>query len=185
MQECQAVLKGASINLARTEIKAPVSGSIGISSYTVGALVTANQENPLAVIRGLDVVYVDMTQSATHVREFKRMLDEDEMESGSTAVSLKIDGEWYKHEGKLQLREIAVNESTGMVTLRAEFPNPERMLMPEMFVRAVLEEAVDTKGILVPQQSILWDVKGNASAMVLEGDIARKRHVNVEEAGSM
>lgn len=184
MTESNAVLETASINLSRAEIRSPISGYIGISAYTPGALVTANQTAALASVRAVETVYVDMTQSAQQLQNLKHKLAEKTLQSGNAEVVLSLeDGSIYQHKGKLQLKEVAVNESTGAVTLRAEFPNPDGRLMPGMYVKAAAAEAVDTNGILVQQQGILWDAKGTAFAMLIDDEnTVEKRDLKVGAA---
>jgi membrane fusion protein (multidrug efflux system) len=167
----QAALETARINLGYTKVRAPISGRIGKSGVTPGALVTANQDTALATIRALDPMYVDLTQSSAQLLRLRKMLGTDGMQAGSTSVRLKLeDGSDYTVMGKLQFHEVSVDESTGSVTLRAEFPNPNGVLLPGMYVRAVLDEAVNTAAILVPQQGVARDPKGNASVMVVGKD---------------
>lgn len=169
--QAQAALASAQINLGYTKVRAPISGRIGKSSVTPGALVTANQETALATIRALDPIYVDMTQSSTDLLKLRRMVSAGSLQSGSTKVYLKLeDGSKYAHSGSMKFQEVAVDESTGSVTLRAEFPNPDGMLLPGMYVRAVLDEAVNNSAILAPQQGVTRDPKGNATALVLTTD---------------
>jgi membrane fusion protein (multidrug efflux system) len=169
--QAQATLVSAQINLGYTKVRAPISGRIGMSTVTPGALVTANQETALATIRALDPIYVDMTQSSTDLLRLRRMIGAGAIQSGSTKVLLKLeDGSQYSHAGSMKFQEVAVDESTGSVTLRAEFPNPDGMLLPGMYVRAVLDEAVSTAAILAPQQGVTRDPKGNAMALVLTAD---------------
>lgn len=182
VEERRAQLETAKINLERTDIKAPISGHIGISNYTRGALVTANQTTPLAVIRSVDTVYVDMPQSVSQILRMRRMMyNNKNVKNGGTAVQLKLeDGTQYKHQGRLEILEIAVDENTGSVTLRAEFPNPEKLLLPGMHVKAVLKNAVNTNGITVKQQAVAWDLKGDAYVMVIdENNVARRRTVEL------
>jgi membrane fusion protein (multidrug efflux system) len=169
--QMEAALASARINLDYTKVRAPISGRIGKSTVTPGALVTANQETALATIRTLDPIYVDMTQSSAELLKLRRLIGEAGMKSGETTVRLKLeDGSQYSHAGKMKFAEVAVDESTGSVTLRAQFPNPEDVLLPGMYVRAVLDRAVTTSAILAPQQGITRDVKGNATALVLTPD---------------
>ncbi|QIR75511.1 efflux RND transporter periplasmic adaptor subunit [Sulfurospirillum diekertiae] len=167
----KASLQSARINLEYTKIKAPISGRIGTSSDTVGALVTAGQTTALATIRVLDPIYVDLTQSSTQLLKLRALLAQKGVTHGSAALSLKLeDGTVYQHSGTLQFQEIAVDESTGSVTLRATFPNPEGILLPGMYVRAVLDEAVDADAVLVPQQGVQRDPKGNATALIVTAE---------------
>lgn len=169
--QAQAALTSAQINLDYTKVRAPISGRIGKSTVTPGALVTANQETALATIRALDPIYVDMTQSSTDLLRLRRMIGTGAIQSGSTKVSLRLeDGTQYAHAGSMKFQEVSVDESTGSVTLRAQFPNPDGILLPGMYVRAVLDEAVDKSAILAPQQGVTRDPKGNATALVLTAD---------------
>jgi membrane fusion protein (multidrug efflux system) len=164
----QAALEAARINLDYTAIKAPIAGRIGKSSVTAGALVTANQPAPLATIRALDPIYVDLTESNEARLRLRAQLGAGTLQKGSTAVKLKLsDGSTYGPEGTLEFAEVAVDEATGTVTLRAKFPNPDDTLLPGMYVRAVLDEAVAQAAILAPQQGVTRDPKGNATAMVV------------------
>lgn len=164
----KAALQTARINLEYTKIKAPISGRIGTSSVTVGTLVTANQTTALATIRTLDPIYVDLTQSSTQLLKLRTLLEQQGIKQGSTKLSLKLeDGSTYKQSGTLQFQEVAVDESTGSVTLRATFPNPEGILLPGMYVRALIDEAVNATAVLVPQQAVQRDPKGNATAFIV------------------
>jgi membrane fusion protein, multidrug efflux system len=167
----KAALESARINLGYTQIRAPISGRIGKSTVTVGALVTANQDTALATIRALDPIYVDLTQSSTQVLQLRRLLGTEGMQSGSRKVSLKLeDGSEYGEYGTLKFQEVAVDQATGSVTLRAQFPNPRGELLPGMYVRAVLDEAVNSSALLAPQLSISRDARGNPVAMVVGKD---------------
>jgi membrane fusion protein (multidrug efflux system) len=164
----QAALETARINLDYTSIKAPISGRIGKSSVTPGALVTANQTQPLATIRALDPIYVDLTESSEARLKLRSQLGAGTLQAGSTKVKLKLgDGSLYGMDGTLEFAEVAVDEATGSVTLRAKFPNPDDTLLPGMYVRAVLDQAVSTTAILAPQQGVTHDAKGNAAALVV------------------
>jgi membrane fusion protein, multidrug efflux system len=164
----QAALEAARINLAYTSITAPISGRIGKSSVTAGALVTANQPAPLATIRALDPIYVDLTESSEARLRLRAQLGAGTLQQGSTRVKLRLgDGSTYAEVGRLEFAEVAVEEATGSVTLRAIFPNRQETLLPGMYVRAVLDQAVAKTAILAPQQGITHDAKGNATAMVV------------------
>ncbi|HVK89550.1 MAG TPA: efflux RND transporter periplasmic adaptor subunit [Kofleriaceae bacterium] len=164
----QAVLQAARININYTAITAPISGRIGKSAVTVGALVTANQPQPLAVIRSLDPMFVELTESSEERLRLRSALGAGKLKAGSTKVKLKLsDGSIYGHDGTLEFTEVAVDEATGMVTLRAQFPNPDDTLLPGMYVRAVLDQAVAQEAILAPQQGVSHDAKGNPVAMVV------------------
>ena len=178
----KAALQTARINLEYTKIKAPISGRIGTSSVTVGALVTANQTTALATIRTLDPIYVDLTQSSTQLLKLRALLEQQGIKQGSTKLALKLeDGSMYKQNGTLQFQEIAVDESTGSVTLRATFPNPDGVLLPGMYVRTLVDEAVNSAAILVPQQAIQRDPKGNATAFIVTADNKVEKRVVVTE----
>jgi membrane fusion protein (multidrug efflux system) len=179
-----AALEVARINLDYTAIKAPISGRIGKSSVTAGALVTANQPQPLATIRALDPIYVDLTESSEARLKLRAQLGAGTLQQGTTAVKLKLgDGSIYDKDGTLEFAEVAVDEATGTVTLRAKFPNPDDTLLPGMYVRAILDQAVDTTAILAPQQGITRDAKGNATALVVgAGDRVEPRTLVADRA---
>lgn len=167
----KAALQTSRINLEYTKIKAPIGGRIGTSSDTVGALVTAGQTTALATIRVLDPIYVDLTQSSTQLLKLRALLAQQGVTHGSTKLALKLeDGSSYKYSGELQFQEIAVDESTGSVTLRATFPNPDGILLPGMYVRAIIDEAIDADAVLVPQQGVQRDPKGNATALIVTAE---------------
>ncbi|MGP1225871.1 efflux RND transporter periplasmic adaptor subunit [Serratia marcescens] len=164
----QAALETARINLAYTLVRAPIAGRIGISSVTPGALVTASQSDALATIRALDPIYVDLAQSSAQLLKLRRQ--QAALQRGAvTPVAIKLeDGTPYAHAGKLELTEVAVDEATGSVTLRAVFPNPEHELLPGMYVHATVANGVDPKAILAPQQGITRNAKGEATALVVD-----------------
>jgi membrane fusion protein (multidrug efflux system) len=171
VQQQAASLEAARINLNYTRITAPISGRIGTSAYTVGALVVSGQTNALSTVQKLDPVYVDVTQTAVEILALK-----DDMaragggDTPSVAVHLQLgDGRDYPLEGRLQFTDVTVDQTTGSVTLRAIFPNPKGVLLPGMYVRARVIEGVDPQGILAPQQAITRDEKGQATAMVVDG----------------
>jgi membrane fusion protein (multidrug efflux system) len=167
----EAALQAARINLGYTSIRAPITGRIGKSTVTAGALVTAGQPEALATIRSLDPMFVDLTESSEVRLKLRAALGAGTLKAGSTKVKLKLgDGSLYPHDGTLEFTEVAVDEATGMVTLRAQFPNPDDTLLPGMYVRAVLDQAVDQAAMLVPQQGITHDAKGNPTAMVVGKD---------------
>ena len=164
----------AAINLQYSLIKAPISGRIGSSFVTDGALVEAEQEEVLAVIRQLDPLYVDITQSSTELLAMKRQMASGQLVQsaiGGTVIKLVLeDGSGYAHPGSLQFSEVSVDQSTGAVTLRATVPNPDTLLLPGMFVRARLEQGVKKSAILAPQQAITFEYSGSAVAMVVGDD---------------
>ncbi|KUF21828.1 efflux RND transporter periplasmic adaptor subunit [Xanthomonas phaseoli] len=169
----KASLQTARINLDYTRITAPVSGRIGTSSYTPGALVSAGQSEVLATINQLDPIYVDLTQSSAQLLQLRRQLDAGQLKAvdGKAEVTLQLeDGSTYAHTGTLEVVDAAVDTATGTVKLRAVVPNPERVLLPGMYVTAKLSMAVDEQAILVPQQAISRNSKGEALAMVVGSD---------------
>ena len=163
-----AALETARINLRFTSVPAPIGGRIGRSLFTVGALVSASQAEPLAVIQQIDPIYVDMQQSSAELLALRRKLTSGGVAPGSTAVRLKLeDGSDYGYVGTVQFSEAAVNEATGTVTLRARFPNPQGLLLPGMFVQASFEQAVLDRAFLVPQQAVQRDFGGQAFIFVI------------------
>jgi membrane fusion protein (multidrug efflux system) len=177
-----AALETARINLRFTSIPAPISGRIGRSLSTVGALVTANQSEPLAVIQRLDPMYVDIQQSSADLTRLRRALAAGGVAPGSTQVRLKLeDGTDYGYTGTVQFSEVMVNESTGTVTLRARFPNPQNVLLPGMFVQALFTQAVDEGVFTIPQAAVQRDIGGDAFVFVVgKGNKAERRKVVAE-----
>jgi membrane fusion protein (multidrug efflux system) len=171
VQSGEAAVQTASINLGYTQITSPISGRVGISSFTAGALVTAGQAAALTSVQQLDPIYVDLVQSSSDLMKIKRALDSGSLKrAGKDAVKMRLildDKVQYPLEGKFQFSDVSVDTGTGSVTLRAVFPNPKHDLLPGMFVRAVLEEGVNENGLLVPQQGVTHDARGNATALVL------------------
>jgi membrane fusion protein, multidrug efflux system len=164
----QAVLATADINRKFTEVSAPISGRIGRSVVTTGALVSAAQAEPLTTIQRLDPIFVDIQQSSSSLLALRRQLAEGGVTRASTSVTLVLeDGSRYSHEGVLQFAESVVDASTGTVTIRARFPNPDALLLPGMYVRAEFAPVEARAAILVPQQGISRDVKGDATALVV------------------
>jgi len=168
----QAQLEAARIDLERTRVVSPIGGRIGRSSITAGALVTANQADAMAKVQQLDPIYVDLTQSNVELLRLKRALASGSIQSAGEAgnrVSLTLeDGSAYPLQGTLQLAEASVDQSTGTVTLRAVFPNPDRDLLPGMYVRAQIEEGVLAQALLIPQQAVTRNAKGEAQALVVD-----------------
>ncbi|MGN6850184.1 MAG: efflux RND transporter periplasmic adaptor subunit [Sphingomicrobium sp.] len=163
-----AALRTAQINQRFTRVPAPITGRVGLSNVTVGALVTANQTNALTTITRLDPVYVDIQESAADLLALRRALSQGGAVPTSAQVRLKLpDGSDYGMTGKVQFSEVVVDQNTGTVTLRAAFPNPQSILLPGMFVTAQFAQAVDTSAFLVPQQAISRDPQGNASLFVV------------------
>jgi len=165
----KAAVETARINLAYTKISAPISGRIGRSTVTEGALVTANQTTALATIQQLDSMYVDVTQSTADLLKLKQSLANGALKkSNSAKIKLLLeDGSSYPLPGTLKFSEVTVDQSTGSVTLRAIFPNPKQALLPGMFVRAVLEEGINENAILVPQRGVTRTPKGDAMVMTV------------------
>ncbi|HEX7871692.1 MAG TPA: efflux RND transporter periplasmic adaptor subunit [Sphingobium sp.] len=166
-----AALDTARINLRFTTVPAPITGKIGRSLFTVGALVSANQVDPLTIIQRLDPIFVDMQQSSSELLTLRRSLATGGMRKGSTAVKLQLeDGSTYPLAGTVQFSEVAVNASTGTVTLRASFPNPNGDLLPGMFVQAHFEQSIDPSAFLVPQQALQRDLGGEAFVWLVGPD---------------
>ncbi len=165
----QAAVESSSINVAYAHIASPISGRIGKSTVTQGALVTANQEAALATVTQLDPIYVDVNQSSSEWLQFQREVGTGFVRSGQGAAAkiLLEDGSAYGHEGKLQFADVTVEQSTGNFLLRVLVPNPDQLLMPGMYVRAVISEGVVPHGLLVPQQGITHDAQGQATALVV------------------
>jgi membrane fusion protein (multidrug efflux system) len=175
-----ANVQTARINLDYTRITAPISGRIGASSVTIGALVTADQTAALATISTLNPIYVDIDQSSSELLALERQVQSGMVDRGgpvSAPVTLKLDdGSDYDHPGKLQFTDVTVDPSTGAVQLRAIFPNPEGLLLPGLYVRATVIQGVDPHGILAPQQGVGHDQKGQPTALVVDANnIARLR----------
>ena len=180
VEAAKATAESARINLSYTPIRAPIPGRTGKSSVTVGALVTAYQPIPLMVVQQLDPIYVDVTQSSAELLRLRQGLESGRLkrssESWSRVKLLLEDGTPYPLEGKLKFRDVTVDSTTGSVTLRMVFPNPSNVLLPGMFVRAVVEEGVSGDAILVPQQGVTRDQKGNPYALVAgkEGKVEQR-----------
>ena len=168
----KAAINTAEINLEYTKVQAPISGRIGKSNVTPGALVGAGQAQALAMISQLDPINVDIVQSSTEMLRLKqRIANGSLVQPENTSVTLILeDGTEYKHKGKLQFAEVTVNEDTGAVGLRAEFPNPDGLLLPGMFVRTVLHVGTDPQAILVPQKAVTRNPKGQGVAMVVNAE---------------
>jgi membrane fusion protein (multidrug efflux system) len=168
VQSAQAAVQTASINLGYTSVRAPISGRSGRSTVTRGALVTADQPTALTTIQRTDLMYVDITQSATELLNLKRGLASGQVSRGGVAVRLKLEnGTLYPLTGTLQFTDVTVDQSTGAVTLRAVFPNPQGLLLPGLFVRAVLTQGLRNNAILAPQAGVTRDERGLPTAMVV------------------
>lgn len=167
----KAQLKSAQINLDYSHVSSPISGQISKSSVTVGALVSANQTTALATVTQLDPIYVDLTQSSNELTQLKKAISSGLLSVDSqsqTDVELQMeDGSTYPLKGTLQFSEVTVDPSTGSVTLRAKFPNPDKLLLPGMYARASVVEGVKQNAILVPQRGVSRNTKGEPTAMVV------------------
>ncbi|WP_225861936.1 efflux RND transporter periplasmic adaptor subunit [Ideonella benzenivorans] len=167
----QATLASARIDLARTRITSPISGRVDTSSVTEGALVTASQTTALTTVQTLDPINVDIPQSSVDLLKLRQQLAQGGLKDGGTRIRLVLeDGSTYAQEGTLKVNGVAVNTSTGAVTLRATVPNPDHVLLPGMYVRAVLNQAVDPAAILVPQAGVQRNARGEASALLVGQD---------------
>jgi membrane fusion protein, multidrug efflux system len=170
----RAALAKAKIDLDYTQLKSPIAGRIGRSAVTAGALVTANQAMALATVQQLDPIYVDLTQPSAALLRLRRDFDAGLLERGNEAgVPLTLvleDGSEYALEGRLALSEVTVDEGTGSVTLRAQFPNPKGELLPGMYVRARLPQGTRNEAFLVPHEALVRDPRGNALVMVVNAE---------------
>jgi membrane fusion protein (multidrug efflux system) len=183
----KATVESARINLGYTRIIAPVTGRIGKSNVTIGALVTAHQASPLAVVQQLDPIYVDAAQSSATLLQLKRNIASGLLKGNGpnqTRVKLLLeDGTPYPQEGILKFSEVTVDPSTGSYILRMVFPNPKHVLLPGMYVRAVVQEGEVDRAILVPQQGVSRDPKGNPVALVVDGEgKVQQRMITVDRA---
>lgn len=172
IQQAEAAVETARINLAYTTVAAPISGRIGRSSVTDGAIVTAYQPVALATIQQLDPIYVDVPQSTRNLLRLRRHLEEGRLERGENGddqVELVLeDGSIYPLKGTFEFQDVTVDSSTGSVILRMVFPNPDGLLLPGMFVRTVVKEGVNDNAILVPQQGVSRDRKGNPIVLLVD-----------------
>ncbi|EAX8736497.1 efflux RND transporter periplasmic adaptor subunit [Salmonella enterica] len=166
----KATVESARINLAYTKVTSPISGRIGKSNVTEGALVTNGQSTELATVQQLDPIYVDVTQSSNDFMRLRQSVEQGSLhkDSASSTVELVMEnGQVYPLKGTLQFSDVTVDESTGSITLRAVFPNPQHSLLPGMFVRARIDEGVQPNAILVPQQGVTRTPRGDAMVMVV------------------
>lgn len=182
----KAAVQTARINLGYTKVCAPISGRTGKSNVTEGALVTAYQPTPLCTIQQLDPIYVDVTQSAAELLRLKRNLVAGRLTNGGAQRRVRIileDGTPYPLEGTLEFRDVTVDPATGSFTLRITVPNPEQRLLPGMFVRALVQEGVAPQAILVPQQGVSRNPKGEPVALVLDAQgVVQQRILTLERA---
>ncbi|HEX2973260.1 MAG TPA: efflux RND transporter periplasmic adaptor subunit [Tepidisphaeraceae bacterium] len=186
IKQAEAALETSRINLGYTKITAPISGRIGRSNVTEGALVTAYQA-VLATIQTLDPIYVDVPQSTVELMRLRRSLENGHLISnGDDQKKVKLvleDGTAYPLEGTLKFRDVTVDPTTGSVILRIVAPNPQGILLPGMFVRAIVEEGVNGQAILVSQQAVSRDQKGNALVLVVDGEgKVQQRKVGTDRA---
>lgn len=187
IQYWQASVKNAEINLSYTKVTAPISGKIGKSNVTEGALVTANQPTPLATIQQINPVYVDVTQSTGELLKLKKSFEsgilKQETKKQRKVTLMLEDGTKYPHKGLLQFKDITVDPTTGSVTLRILFDNTSNVLLPGMFVRAEVVEGVNKSAILIPQESVLRDPKGNPFVYVVGKDnVIEQKSVVIDRA---
>ena len=172
LRAAQATLQGANVPLAFTRVTAPISGRIGRSSVTRGALVTASQATPLATIQDLDPMYVEVSQSSAELLQLRREIAAGSLQ-GTDSVPVEIvleDGSTFAQQGRLSFAEALVDPATGAVALRVVVPNPDQLLLPGMFVRARVANGVRSNGILAPQQGITRNPRGDATALVVGAD---------------
>lgn len=184
LKTAEAALAAARIDLARTVITSPIAGRVDTSAVTAGALVTANQATPLTTVLQTDPMWVDIPQSSVELLKLRSQLERGTLKGGTLSVNIVLeDGSPYAHAGKLQVNGASVNTGTGAVTVRASVPNPDGLLLPGMYVRAVLDQAEDPAALLVPQQAVQRDPNGAASAWVVDADgKVEQRPVSVAEA---
>jgi membrane fusion protein (multidrug efflux system) len=185
IKQAEAALETAKINLGYTKITAPISGRIGRSNVTEGAIATAYQAVPLATIQQLDPIYVDVPQSTTEVNRLRRSLANGRLkENGTDRVKILLeDGTAYPQEGSLKFRDVTVDPTTGSVILRIVVPNPEGILLPGMFVRAIVDEGISEHAILIPQQAVSRDPKGNPTALVVDAQgTVQQRSITTDRA---
>lgn len=183
----RAGIDQARINLEYTRVMAPITGRIGRSTVTQGALVTSNQTNALATVTQLDPIYVDLTQPATTLLRLRRELAAGKLQSAGpnqAKVTLKLeDGSDYASPGTLQFSEVNVDQGTGTVLVRAIFPNPDHMLLPGMYVRAELIEGTDTQGLLVPQEAVSRNTHGDPTVLLVgDGNKAELKTIEAARA---
>ncbi len=191
VEVASAAVRTARINLGYTQVKSPIAGRTSTSTVTPGALVTANQAAALTTVTRLDPLYVDITQSSTELLRLKNELASGRIRRDGNGEAARVaivldDGSTYAHTGRLQFSGVQVNPGTGAIVLRAELPNPDGLLMPGMYVRAVLEAGVNEEALLAPQQAVARDPAGNASVLVVtpEDKVERRRIVTGAAVGN-
>lgn len=179
LQLAQAQLMSAEIDLDRTTIRAPIAGVIGLSQTTTGALVAAQQATPLATIRALDTVYVDVTQSATDILRLTSTAEGREMRATGAARLILADGSIYHETGHLAAAEPNVEPTTGMITLRMTFQNPDRLLLPGMYVEVDLPQSMARGAVSLPQNTVMRDRTGNPFVWVVDNGTVAQRPVQI------
>ncbi len=182
VQAAKAGVQAARIQVDYARITAPISGRIGKSAVTQGALVTANQSTPLATVQQLNPIYVDLTQSSSELLALRKALDAGTLKRADRVpvTILLEDGSEYRHKGQLEFADVTVDPGTGSFLLRVQVPNPENTLLPGVYLRALVSSGERSDGLLVPQQGITRDPKGNAQAMVVNaGNVVEVRTVQV------
>ncbi len=182
--QTRAQLETARINLRFSTVPAPITGRIGRSLFTEGALVTVNQTDPLATIQRLDPIFVDIQQSSADLLALRRSISQGGLTAAQARVKLLLeDGSTYGPTGTIEFSEVTVDPSTGTVTLRATFPNPDGVLLPGMFVRAQFDQAINTRAILVPQEAVTRQATGEASVFIVgPGNKAVRRVITTQRA---
>ncbi|MGB7800169.1 efflux RND transporter periplasmic adaptor subunit [Buttiauxella sp.] len=182
----KAEVENARINLAYTKVTSPIDGRIGKSNVTEGALVTNGQASSMATVQQLDPIYVDVTQSSNDFMQLKKSVEQGSLKksNGKTAVQLMMeDGQPYALNGELEFSDVTVDQTTGSITLRAVFPNPQHQLLPGMYVRAKIDEGIQPDAILVPQQGVTRNPRGDATVMVVDqNNKAEVREVTAPQA---
>ncbi len=185
---CKAAVDSAEINYRRTEVRAPISGRISLSNYTVGALLTASQASPLATIYQTDPMYVELSQSSDDLYSLKKQFDErggsvtSANPSNIKATLTMHDGSYYPAAGHLNFTGVDVDQNTNTVTLRAEFPNPDGVLLPGLFVRTSVVMGQDDQAILAPQKAVLRDLKGLPYVYMVKDGKAERRNITISHA---
>ncbi|WP_350327011.1 efflux RND transporter periplasmic adaptor subunit [Pectobacterium aroidearum] len=186
VQAAKAAVDTAQINLAYTKVSSPIEGRVGKSTVTEGALVATGQATALTTVQQLDPIYVDVTQSSNDFLQLKRELENGTLKQSAGKANVRLlleNGTEYAEAGTLEFSDVTVDETTGSITLRAIFPNPQHNLLPGMFVRARLDSGVNPTALLVPQQGVTRDPRGQATAMVVgEGDKVEPRTLTTSKA---
>ena len=187
VQSCKAAVDSAEINYRRTEVRAPISGRITLSNYTVGALLTASQASPLATIYQTDPIYVEVSQSSDDLYSLQKQLGErgdlkDVNPANIKATLTMHDGSYYPAAGHLNFTGVNVDQTTNTVTLRAEFPHSANVLLPGLFVRVSVVMGQDDQAVLAPQKAVLRDLKGLPYVYVVKDGMAERRNITISHA---